>query len=89
MPQQGLLRMACLVMASPEVICNRALAWSHGRGLHSLGLMVVACMVVVCIGVAMGFLIDGQITSFCPNQHGGEAFNTNNAAQTHSIFVKL
>jgi hypothetical protein len=37
----------------------------------------------------MDFLIDGQISSFCPDQPGGEAFNPNNATQTHSIFVKL
>ena len=35
------------------------------------------------------FLIDGQIFSFCPDQHGGEAFNPNDATQTHSIFAKL
>ena len=37
----------------------------------------------------MDFLIDGQISCFCPDQHGGEAFNPNNVTQTHSIFVKL
>ena len=37
----------------------------------------------------MDFLIDGQISSFWPVQHGGEVFNPNNATQTHSIFVKL
>jgi hypothetical protein len=37
----------------------------------------------------MDFLIDGQKSSFCPDQPGGEAFNPNNATQTHSIFVKL
>jgi hypothetical protein len=35
------------------------------------------------------FLIDGQIASFCPDQPEAEAFNPNNATQTHSIFVKL
>jgi hypothetical protein len=39
--------------------------------------------------LAMNFLIDGQISSFCPDQPGGEPFNPNNARQTHSIFVKL
>ena len=37
----------------------------------------------------MDFLIDGQISSFCPDQPKAEAFNPNNAKQTHSIFVKL
>ena len=37
----------------------------------------------------MDFLIDGQISSFCPDQHGAEAFNPNNAIKSHSIFVKL
>ena len=36
----------------------------------------------------MDFLIDGQISSFCSDLHGGEAFNPNNATQTHSLFVK-
>jgi hypothetical protein len=40
------------------------------------------------------FLIDGQISSFCPDQHEAKlltrsTFNPNNATQTHSIFVKL
>ena len=38
---------------------------------------------------SMDFLIDGQVSSFCPDQHGGEAFNPNNATQTPSIFAKL
>ena len=41
------------------------------------------------IGQTMDSLIDGQIYSFCPDQHGGEDFNPNNAKQTHAIFVKL
>ena len=39
--------------------------------------------------LVMDFLIDGQISSFYPDQPGGEAINPNNATQTHSIFVKL
>ena len=41
------------------------------------------------VSVLMDFLIDGKISSFCPDQHGGEAFNPNNATQTQSIFAKL
>ena len=39
----------------------------------------------------MDFLIDEQISSFCPDQPEGKllSFNPNNATQTHSIFVKL
>ena len=32
----------------------------------------------------MDFLIDGQISSFCPDQPEAEAFNPNNATQNHS-----
>ena len=34
-------------------------------------------------------LIDEQISSFCPYKPKAEAFNPNNATQTHSILVKL
>ena len=34
-------------------------------------------------------LIDEQISSFCPYKPKAEAFNPNNATQTHSIFKKI
>ena len=37
----------------------------------------------------MDFLIDRQISSFCPDQPEAEAFNPNNATQTYLIFVNL
>ena len=37
----------------------------------------------------MDFLIDGQISSFCPGHHEGKLLTLINATQTHSIFVKL
>ena len=40
------------------------------------------------MNLTIDFLIDGHISSFCPDQPEGEAFNPNNATQTHSIFVK-
>ena len=42
-----------------------------------------------CVGVAMDFLIDGQISSFCPDQSEAEGKKPINATKTHSIFVKL
>ena len=46
-----------------------------------------------CVGVAMDFLIDGslidgQISSFCPDQSEAEGKKPINATKTHSIFVK-
>ena len=35
------------------------------------------------------FLIDGQLSSFCPDQTEAEPFIPNNATQTYLIFVKL
>ena len=40
-------------------------------------------------GLIMDFLIDGQISSFCPGQHETALLTLYNITQTHSIFVKL
>ena len=37
----------------------------------------------------MDFSIDGQISSFCPDQSEAEGKKPTNATKTHSVFVKL
>ena len=39
--------------------------------------------------LTMDLIIDGQISSICPDHTEAHAFDPNNATQTHSIFVKL
>ena len=57
-----------------------------GEKLHCINLASSSSKTVVTL--TMDFLIDRQIFSFCPDQHGAEAFNHNNATQTYSIFAK-
>ena len=37
----------------------------------------------------MDFLIDGQLSSFCPDQSEAKGQKPINATKTHAIFVKL
>jgi hypothetical protein len=46
--------------------------------VYIMNLLILSHQFSIKTALRMYFLIDGQISSFCPDQHGGEAFNPNN-----------